>query len=567
MQMPKPKIDSMTTKSSNPIIAIRLEGFQVFDKPTYIPLNRLTMLFGPNSAGKSSLQDAIELYAFLMARTPAWQHRGMPNVSELLQRHWRRTGSDDDCYVRHMGIDVTHTTGCDVHSVLADKLSRSMLGEIQPLNGQWFELESKWRFERYEHEEMGLAYETTFEFKVESVFFVKYNESELVVNLSHPLLSLTELKVDFNEVAKTYPDVVTLTNGLLKIEGRFWGFHPSGCDTENERDVWLQYDGTADQTNDALGKSALLAVAIKEINALVGCVLSCANGNSRFQALKVDASRMVPTRQDLTFQIGNLDDPIQPGPDKETTIYRSLAESLASELTNIQTHFVDPEMLKKYPNLPSPANRRKYADAVNHALADHLFMEQGYRLDYDFRLLMSKQNSKYGLEEGMGLDTSEFGFLVELILRDSKGRNHRFEDVGSGIGYLLPVLCAVYEKNHSASSACFIQQPELHIHPALQAAMGDVFIEGSEEEHQLVIETHSEHLLLRVLKRIRQTHLQVAVSPELKIEAEEVCVLYFDPTPEGTTTVKRLRITEDGEFMDRWPRGFFGERDMELLDE
>ena len=565
--MPKPKIDAMTTKSSNSIIAIRLEGFQVFDKPTYIPLNRLTMLFGPNSAGKSSLQDAIELYAFLMARTPARLYIGMPDVSELLQRHWRRTGSGDDCYVSHMGIDVTHTTSVDVHSVLADKLSRNMLGEIQPLNGQWFELESKWRFERYAREEVDLAYETTFEFNVESVFFVKCNESELVVNLSHPLLSLTELKVDFNEAAKTYPDVMTLTNGLLKIEGRFWGFNPNGCDTENERDAWLQYGGTTDQPNEALGKSTLFAIAIKEINALVGCVLNLANGNSRFRAFNVDASRMVPTRQDLTFQIGNLDDPMQPRPDKETTIYRSLAESLASELTNIQTHFSDAEMLKKHPNLPSPANQRKYADAVNHALADHLFMEQGYRLDYDFRLLMSKQNSKYGLEEGMGLDTSEFGFLVELILRDNKGRSHRFEDVGSGIGYLLPVLCAVYKKIHPQYSACFIQQPELHIHPALQAAMGDVFIEGSQDEHQLVIETHSEHLLLRVLKRIRQTHLQVAVSPELKIEAEEVCVLYFDPTPDGTTSVKRLRITEDGEFMDRWPRGFFGERDMELLDE
>jgi predicted ATPase len=46
-----------------------------------------------------------------------------------------------------------------------------------------------------------------------------------------------------------------------------------------------------------------------------------------------------------------------------------------------------------------------------------------------------------------------------------------------------------------------------------------------------------------------------------------VCVLYFDPSPDGTTSVKRLRITEDGEFMDRWPRGFFAERDQELLDE
>ena len=248
----------------------------------------------------------------------------------------------------------------------------------------------------------------------------------------------------------------------------------------------------------------------------------------------------------------------------ETKRYKSLAVSLASELTNSQEIFL-PETLQKSPGLPTPATRRKYADAVNRALSDHLFIEHGYRLDFDYRLLMSKANSRAAID-GYELDTSEFGFLVELFLRDGKGRKHLFEDVGSGLGYLLPVLCAVFERRGWCST-CFIQQPELHIHPALQAAMGDVFIEGSEEDRQVLIETHSEHLLLRILKRIRQTHLQATIAPELKINADDVCVLYFDPSPDGTTTVKRLRITEDGEFMDRWPRGFFAERDQELLDE
>ena len=97
--------------------------------------------------------------------------------------------------------------------------------------------------------------------------------------------------------------------------------------------------------------------------------------------------------------------------------------------------------------------------------------------------------------------------------------------------------------------------------------MGDVFIESIGSGKQVLVETHSEHLLLRILKRVRQTHLQAHIAPELKITADDVCVLYFDPSPDGATTVKRLRISEDGEFMDRWPRGFFAERDQELFDE
>ena len=147
-------------------------------------------------------------------------------------------------------------------------------------------------------------------------------------------------------------------------------------------------------------------------------------------------------------------------------------------------------------------------------------------------------------------------------MRDAQGRKHDFEDVGSGIGYVLPVLCSIFNQQLS-----FIQQPELHIHPALQAALGDVFIEAINANKKIIIETHSEHLLLRILKRIRQTHLQVDIADDLKIKANDVCVLYFDPLFDGSTSVKRLRITEDGEFMDRWPRGFFGERDQELFDE
>ena len=230
----------------------------------------------------------------------------------------------------------------------------------------------------------------------------------------------------------------------------------------------------------------------------------------------------------------------------------------------------------------------KLGQDVNRAFTDHLFLEQGFRIDHEYRLLLTKEDAEAitsakekfsheyqddGEDEDaehpieVSLKLNEIGYLVELFLRDGKGRRHLFEDVGSGIGYILPVLCEIFDYEEGLRPNCFIQQPELHLHPALQAAMGDVFIEANALGKQILIETHSEHLLLRILKRIRQTHLQVDIAQELKIRAEDVCVLYFDPSPDGTTTVKRLRITEDGEFMDRWPRGFFGERDQELLDE
>jgi hypothetical protein len=231
--------------------------------------------------------------------------------------------------------------------------------------------------------------------------------------------------------------------------------------------------------------------------------------------------------------------------------------------------------------------RAKLSGDVNRALTDHLFLERGYRLESEYKAILSKDHfeskilskgndvdiTRYageGKERKVNLDL--FTFLVRLFLVDSQGREFSFDEVGSGLGYVLPVLCSVYD---GLGSMSVLNQPELHLHPALQAALSDVFIDAASQSFgdnelffnkQLVIETHSEHILLRVLRRIRQTANGVNLQPELKLRPEDVVVVYFDPSPDGTTTVKRLRISPDGEFIDRWPKGFFTEREEELFD-
>ena len=82
---------------------------------------------------------------------------------------------------------------------------------------------------------------------------------------------------------------------------------------------------------------------------------------------------------------------------------------------------------------------------------------------------------------------------------------------------------------------------------------------------RLLIETHSEHLLLRILRRIRETNegeLNPATFPSVR--PDQVAV-YFVESKEGRTMVTPLRIDETGEFIDRWPRGFFEERAKELF--
>ena len=72
---------------------------------------------------------------------------------------------------------------------------------------------------------------------------------------------------------------------------------------------------------------------------------------------------------------------------------------------------------------------------------------------------------------------------------------------------------------------------------------------------------------MQALRRIRQGSQGKLLNDELRISADSVAVYYFNPTPDGTTAVTTLRVSPDGDFLDRWPRGFFAERDAELFDE
>jgi predicted ATPase len=108
-----------------------------------------------------------------------------------------------------------------------------------------------------------------------------------------------------------------------------------------------------------------------------------------------------------------------------------------------------------------------------------------------------------------------------------------------------------------------IEQPELHIHPALQVALGDLFIEQS-ASRQFIIETHSEHLILRILRRIRETTANELPPGAPRFDPTRLSVLYVEPSEDGTK-VRRLHVDDTGEFTDRWPAGFFEERAEELF--
>jgi len=154
--------------------------------------------------------------------------------------------------------------------------------------------------------------------------------------------------------------------------------------------------------------------------------------------------------------------------------------------------------------------------------------------------------------------SSDIEKLNELIMIDRRSNtvvSHR--DVGIGVSQVLPVLVSAYA---SQNQIIAIEQPEIHLHPALQADLGDVFIESAlgENQNRFLIETHSEHLLLRVMRRMRETSNGDLPLGFPQITTKDVCVLFVQP--KGTSSVVRhLELDEEGQLLDAWPGGFFEE--------
>jgi hypothetical protein len=148
--------------------------------------------------------------------------------------------------------------------------------------------------------------------------------------------------------------------------------------------------------------------------------------------------------------------------------------------------------------------------------------------------------------------------LQDLVLIDKRsGTSVSHRDVGIGVSQVLPVLVTAYS---SKDKLLAIEQPEIHLHPALQAELGDVLLDAAltDAGNTLLVETHSEHLLLRIMRRMRETFEGELPDGVPAVRPEDVMVLFVEPDGEKSI-VREMPLNERGELVKAWPGGFFEE--------
>ena len=119
-------------------------------------------------------------------------------------------------------------------------------------------------------------------------------------------------------------------------------------------------------------------------------------------------------------------------------------------------------------------------------------------------------------------------------------------DLGHGVSDLFPLLVHCYYV--PTGSTLILEQPGVHLHPKAQADLADLLIEVIAERNlQILVESHSEHLLTRLQRRIAEEKIGV-----------DQTALYFCRNDEGVSTIEKLEVDELGNIKN-WPENFFGE--------
>lgn len=136
--------------------------------------------------------------------------------------------------------------------------------------------------------------------------------------------------------------------------------------------------------------------------------------------------------------------------------------------------------------------------------------------------------------------------LYEVRVQRSKDSAHvLLPDVGFGVSQVLPVIVLCYYVPEG--STILLEQPEIHLHPMVQRGLADVFIDVAKKRNvQIIVESHSEHMLRRLQRRVAEDAL-----------SKEQAALYFCAAKNGASEVRDLNLNLFGD-IENWPKDFFG---------
>lgn len=190
------------------------------------------------------------------------------------------------------------------------------------------------------------------------------------------------------------------------------------------------------------------------------------------------------------------------------------------------------------------------------------------------RLLNFKYRNKKPFLDIVAQEMKKMGLISDFIIEKIGNRQEydvkvkikgsssfvNIPDVGFGVSQVLPVIVELFYA--PKNSIIIIEQPEIHLHPAAQAQLADVIIDainmsenGEKRNLQVILETHSEHLLRRLQRRMAEEKL-----------SNEQFKAYFADNNKNPARLGKLRMDEYGN-IENWPKDFFGDMEEDIYQQ
>jgi predicted ATPase len=146
--------------------------------------------------------------------------------------------------------------------------------------------------------------------------------------------------------------------------------------------------------------------------------------------------------------------------------------------------------------------------------------------------------------DAVWLSDRHFELVVEHPVT---GERENISDVGRGTSQVLPVIVGGYRLTRG--DTYLVEEPEIHLHPRAQAALGDYFLDLTRRGIQSVVETHSEYLIIRLQQHVASG----ALAPD------DIVFHYVGSSPDGKTLIP-LQLNANAVFQESIPGGFFPQR-------
>ena len=179
-----------------------------------------------------------------------------------------------------------------------------------------------------------------------------------------------------------------------------------------------------------------------------------------------------------------------------------------------------------------------------------------------FAALVSSEHDDGGLKTCVADWLRKLDLIQNLTIRAAGSHGRFYEvliqidnvesallDVGFGVSQVLPVVTMLLSAPEG--SIILLEQPELHLHPNAQAALADLMLYAAEERGlQLIVESHSEHILRRLQRRIAEAETEFASPENIK--------MYYCQPGENGSTADEVDVDRFGQ-ISNWPDKFLGD--------